>query len=83
MLSKHFVKTKELPHQKGKVLLPNNRLSRCNPMDCSIPGLPVPHHLLEFVQVHVHCIGDAVQPSRSLMPSSPSALNPSQHWGLF
>jgi len=25
-------------------------------MDCSTPGLPVPHHLLEFAQVHVHCI---------------------------
>ena len=28
-------------------------------MDCSTPGLPVPHHLLEFAQVHVHCIDDA------------------------
>ena len=46
----------------------------CNPMDCSIPGLPVPHRLPEFAQVHVHCIGDTVQPSHSLMPSSPSAL---------
>ena len=34
---------------------------------------PVPHHLLEFAQVHVHCISDAVQPSHPLMPSSPSA----------
>ena len=32
----------------------------CNPMDCSTPGLPVPHYLLEFVQVHVHCMGDAI-----------------------
>ena len=81
MLSKHFMKTKELPHQKGKVLLPNNCLSLCNPMDCSITGLPVPHHLPMFAQISV--IGDAIQPSHSLMPSSPSALNPSQHWGLF
>ena len=36
-------------------------------------GLPVPHHLLEFAQVHVHWIGDAVQPSHPLMSSSPSA----------
>ena len=35
----------------------------CDPVDCSTPGLPVPHRLLEFAQVHVHCIGDAVQPS--------------------
>ena len=44
-------------------------------MDCRAPGLPVPHHLLKFAQVHVHCIGDAIQPSHPLMPSSPSALN--------
>ena len=55
----------------------------CNPMDCSIPGLPVPHYLLKFVQVYAHCIGDTIQPSHPLTPSSPSALNPSQHQGLF
>ena len=55
----------------------------CNSMDCSMPGLPVPHHLPEFVQVRVHCIGDAIQPSHPLTPSSPSALNLSQHKGLF
>ena len=55
----------------------------CDPMDCSTPGLPVPYHLLEFAQVHVHCIGDAVQQSHPLTPSSPSVLNLSQHQGLF
>ena len=54
----------------------------CDPMDCSMSGLPGPHHLLEYAQVRVHCIGDAVQPSNPLMPSSPSALNHSQHQGL-
>ena len=34
-------------------------------------------------QVHVHCIGDAIQPSHPLIPSSLSALNHSQHQGLF
>ena len=58
-------------------------LTLCDPMDCSMPGLPVPHHLLEFAQVHVHCISDAVRPSHPLTPSSPSALNLSQHQGLF
>ena len=53
------------------------------PMDCSMSGLPVPHHLPEFAQLHVHCISDAVQSSHLLMPSSPSALNVSQHQGLF
>ena len=33
----------------------------CNLMDCSTPGLPAPHHLLKFAQVHVHCIGDVIQ----------------------
>ena len=55
----------------------------CYLMDCSMPGLPVPHHLTEFAQVHVHCISDAIQPSHPLTPSSPSALNLSQHQGLF
>ena len=37
-----------------------------NPMDCSTLGLPVPHHLPEFAQVHVHWISDAIQPSHLL-----------------
>ena len=55
----------------------------CDPIDCSKPGLPVPHHLLEMAQVHVHCIGDAIQPSHPLTPSSPSALDLSQRQRLF
>ena len=54
-----------------------------NSWKCSIPGPPSPYHLPEFVQIHVHCIGDAIQPSHPLMPSSPSALNLSQHQELF
>ena len=54
-----------------------------NPMDCSMPGLPVLHHLPEFAQVHVHCISDAIQPFYPMMPSFLSALNLSQHQGLF
>ena len=38
----------------------------CDPKDCSMPGLPVPHHLPEFAQVHVHCIGDAISSSAAL-----------------
>ena len=44
----------------------------CDTMDCSTPGFPVPHHLLEFTQVHVHWTGNAIQPSYPL--SSPSSL---------
>ena len=58
-------------------------LTLCDPTDCSKPGLLVPHHLPKFAQVHGHCIDDAIQSSHPLMPSSPSALNLSQHQGLF
>ena len=40
----------------------------CNPMGCSMAGLSVPHHLPKFAQVHVHCIGDAIQISHPLLP---------------
>ena len=52
-------------------------------MDCSTRGFPVRHHLWEFSLVHIRCIGDAIQPSHPLSPSSPSAFNISQHQGLF
>ena len=55
----------------------------CNPMDCSTPGLSVPHQLPKFAQVHVHCISDAIQPFHPLTPSFPPALNLSRHQGLF
>ena len=55
----------------------------CSPRYCSTRGLPVPHHLLRSAQVHVPCISGAFQPSHALTPSSPSALNLSQHQGLF
>ena len=41
--------------------------SLCDPMDCSTPGLPVHHQLLEFTQTHVHWVGYAIQPSHSLL----------------
>ena len=55
----------------------------CNPMDCSMPGFPVLHLLPGFAQTHVHLVADAIQPSHPLSPSSPPALNLSQHQGLF
>ena len=55
----------------------------CNPMNCSTPGLPVHHQLLESTQTHVHWVGDAIQPSHPLSSPSPPALNLSQHQGLF
>ena len=55
----------------------------CNPMNCSTPGLPVHHQLLESTQTHVHKVGDAIQPSHPLSSPSPPALNLSPHQGLF
>ena len=49
----------------------------CNPMNWSMPGLPVHHQLLEFTQTHVHWVGDAIQPSHPLSSPSPPAPNPS------
>ena len=51
----------------------------CDPMDCSTPGLPVHHHLLELAQSHVHWVDDAIQPSHPLSSPSPPAFNLSQH----
>ena len=51
----------------------------CDPMDCSTSGFSVLHFLLEFAQTHVNWVGDAIQPSHPRLPSSPPALNLSQH----
>ena len=58
-------------------------LTLCDPMNCSMPGLPVHHQLPEFTQTHAHRIGDAIQPSHPLSSPSPPAPNHSQHQGLF
>ena len=60
-----------------------SRVRLCDPMNCSTPGLPVHHQLLEFTQTHVHWVSDAIQPSHPLSSLSPPAPNPSQHQGLF
>ena len=54
----------------------------CNPIDCSMPGLPVHHQLKQFTQTQVHWVSDAIQPSHPLLATSP-AFNLSQHQGLF
>ena len=56
----------------------------CDPMSCSMPGIPVQKQLPEPTQTHVHWVGDAIQPSHPLLSSpSPPAPSPSQHQGLF
>ena len=54
----------------------------CDPMDCSTPGFPVHHQLLEVAQIHVHQVSDAIQPS-ILSSRSPTALNLSPTSGSF
>ena len=54
----------------------------CDPMNRSVPGLPVHHQLLEFSQTHVHWVSDDIQPSHPLSSPSP-AFDLSQHQGLF
>ena len=54
----------------------------CNPMDSSMPGLPVHHQLPELTQTHVHWVSDTIQPCHPLLFPSPPAFNPSQHQGV-
>ena len=58
-------------------------LTLCDPMDCSMPGFPVHHQLLELIQTHVHQVSDAIQPSHLLLSPSPPTFSLSQHQGLF
>ena len=58
-------------------------LTLWDPVDCSMPGPPVHHQLLESTQTHVHWVSDAIQPFHPLLSPSPPALNLSHHQGLF
>ena len=58
-------------------------LTLCNPMNCSMPGLPVHQQLPESTQTHVHRVSDAIQPSHPLLSPSSPAPNPSQLQGLI
>ena len=55
----------------------------CDPMNRSMPGLPVHHHLPEFTQTHVHWVHDTIQPSHPQSSPSPPVPNLSQHQKLF
>ena len=58
-------------------------LTLCDSMNLNTPGLPVHHQLPEFIQTHVHRVGDAIQPSHPLSSPSHPDPNSSQHQGLF
>ena len=55
-------------------------LTLCNPMNHSMPGLPVHHQLQEFTQTHIHWVGDDIQPSHPVVPfsSCPQSLPASE-----
>ena len=55
----------------------------CDPMNRSMPGLPVHHQLPEFTQTHAHRVSDAIQPSHPLSSPSSPVPSPSQHQSLF
>ena len=79
---------RQLSHQLFILRLQFNSVSQlcstlCEPLDCSMPGLPVDHKLLEFIQTHVHWVGDAIQLSHPLSSPSPPTFNLSQHQGSF
>ena len=57
-------------------------LTLCNPMNCSMPELPVHHQLPEFTQTNLHRVSDAIQSSHPLLSPSPT-FNLSQNQGLF
>ena len=59
-----------------------SRVRLCDPMNCSVPGLPVHHQLPEFTQTHVHQVGDAIQPShpRSHPLLLPACLHSTYCW---
>ena len=56
----------------------------CNPMNRSMPGLPVHHQLLEFTQTHVHRVSDATQPYHPVVPfsSCPQSLPASEYFPM-
>ena len=87
LIAKFRLKLKKV----GKITRPFSHFSSvtqscptlCDPMNRSMPGLPIHHQLPEFTQTHVHQVSDAIQPSHPLLSPSPPAPNPSQHQGLF
>ena len=58
-------------------------LTLCDPMSCSTPGFPVHHQLPKLAQIHIHPVGDAIQPSHPLSSPSPPTFNLSQRQDLF
>ena len=54
-----------------------------DPMDCSMPGFPVLHHLLEFARIHVHWAGDAFPRMQQKVVAADTLLGPATEWSLY
>ena len=72
MLKKYFLDGKYYKTEKLHwcCSVTQSCLTRCNTMDCSMPGFPVLHHLPKLAQTHVHWVRDAIQASSSVVPFS-------------
>ena len=53
-----FISSSVLPMNIQDCLVTKSFLTLCDPMDCSMPGFPVLHSLLELAQTHVHWVSD-------------------------
>ena len=51
-------------------------------MDYSTLGSSILHYFPEFAQIHVHWVGDAIQPSSPLSSAFPFVFSLSQHQGF-
>ena len=86
-----FINTIPLPHLRQFTLFHSVQFisvaqlcpTLWDPMNCSMPDLPVHHQLPESSQTHIHWVSDAIQPSHPLSSPSPPAFNLSQNQGLF
>ena len=67
---------------KALFTVAKSSLTLCDPMHYSTPGFPVLHCLLELAQIHVHWVGDAIQPSHPLLPSSPPGTTVFKSWSF-
>ena len=86
IIAREASQTEKERYRTGSLLSKVQSLScvrLCDPMNHSMPGLPVHHQLPEFTQTHVHRVSDASQPSHPLSSPSPPAPNPSQHQSLI
>ena len=58
-------------------------LTLCSPIDCSMPGFPVPYYLLEFAQIHIRWVDDPIQPFHPLVTLFSSCLQSFSASGSF